>query len=289
MKTNLFALAGMILLFASIGAAQAGIATYPDFDAYAIRNGTDGEFTTGVSSDDIAETFTVTAVGGGKVAIGSSAMNGLKVSDFRNFKFSNSVYVPPTSSAFVYPNFWVTDGDDHFAFVAFHAVNETSHVQNDYPVYAEMTSANGMNDAFFGNLGVRVYATDTGNLDWLYKDCVQKVKYGGWSTSLWKSNDDNTFDPVLISDLGDLYFGSPFTTTTVPGISGNAEWTRAGTGDPQMPESFYLMCGDTSGSVENYNYTLSGLELQFVPEPGTLALLAFAGLAALAAAWVRRK
>jgi hypothetical protein len=48
------------------------------------------------------------------------------------------------------------------------------------------------------------------------------------------------------------------------------------------------MCGDTSGSVQNYNYTLSNITLVSVPEPGMLVLLATAGLGLLAYAWRRR-
>ena len=78
---------------------------------------------------------------------------------------------------------------------------------------------------------------------------------------------------VTMGDIGSLKFGSPFTTSTIPGISGNPAYTLAGTGDPQMPQTFYLMAGDTSGSVQNNNYTLSNFSLQYVPEPATMSLL----------------
>ncbi|HUU82944.1 MAG TPA: PEP-CTERM sorting domain-containing protein, partial [Phycisphaerae bacterium] len=72
-------------------------------------------------------------------------------------------------------------------------------------------------------------------------------------------------------------------------ISPNSDWTYAGTGDPQMPDTWYLMCGDTSGSVENYNYTLGdfGLEYAPIPEPVTMAGLAL-GIGCLTR-YVRRR
>jgi hypothetical protein len=271
-----------LVILASAGLAQADvIATYPDFNGYKIRNGTSGAYTTGVTSDNGTETFTVTAVGGGKVAIGTSAINGLKVSDFVNFKFSNSATVT-AAGQIVYPNFWVTDGNaNHYALVAVHSLS--GQTQDDLPVYNQMVASGGMDESYLDNLGVRVYATNAGDLDWLYSGAARMAKFGGWAQSLWKSSSTTTFDPVRVSDLGDLYFGSPFTsaTATVPGINANPAWSYVGTGDPQTPDTFYLMCGDTSGSVQNYNYTLGNIELQCVPEPGTLALLLSAGLGLL--------
>jgi hypothetical protein len=278
------------VIIASAGLAQAeSIATYPDFTGYKIRNGTSGAYTTAVASDNGAQTFTVTAVGSGKIAIGTSAMNGLKVSDFVNFKLSNSVNVT-AAGQIVYPNFWVTDGNaSHYALIAVNVVN--GQYQDDLPVYNQMVASGGMDETYFDNLGVRVYATNAGDLNWLFPGAVRMPKFGSWAQSLWKSSGATTSDPVHVSDLGNLYFGSPFTsaTATVPGINANPAWSYVGTGDPQTPDSFYLMCGDTSGSVENKNYTLSNIELQFVPEPGTLALLVTAGLGALATMWIRRR
>jgi hypothetical protein len=276
------------VIIASAGLVMAdNIATYSDFTGYKIRNGTSGIYTTGVTSDSVAETFGVTAVGGGKVAIGTSVMNGLKVSDFVNFKFSNSSAVS-TASQIVYPNFWVTDGNaNHYALVAVHAVN--GQTQDDLPVYNQMISSGGMDENYFDSLGVRVYATNAGDLDWLYPGAVRTAKFGGWTQSLWKSANTSTSDPVRVADLGNLYFGSPFTSPTVPGINANPVWSYVGTGDPQMPHTFYLMCGDTSGSVQNYNYTLGNIELKYVPEPGTLVLLGMGGLVALGAMWIRRR
>lgn len=268
----------IVMIMVMAGMLSADVATYPDFSAYVIRNGTSGGYTTSAVSDDTAETFTVTAVGGGKVAIGTSAVNGLNVSDFLSFSFSNSVS-GVSGGKIVYPNFWVTDNSGNYAFVAMHSV--AGGVQIDDPVYNAMVSEGGMTKSFFDSLGVRVYATNTSNLDWLYSGCSQMSKSGGWTQSLWKSDVSSIFDPVTIGDLGNLYFGSPFTSTTVPGISGNTEWIYAGTGDPQMPHTFYLMCGDTSGSVENFNYVLSDIELAFVPEPATLAILGLGGLSLL--------
>lgn len=288
MKRYLVAAMNAMLLTVFTEMALAATATYSDFSGYTIRNGAKDGYTTGFTSDNDAETFTVTAVGGGKVAIGTSDVNGLKVSDFVNLKFSNSVAVE-TASKMAYMNFWVTNNAGNYAFVAVNSINGTT--QDDFPVYQAMTSGGGMSESYFENLAVRVYATNTSNLNWLYNGCVQQSKAGSWSQSLWKSSTANIMDPVLVSDLGNLYFGSPFTTATVPGVStnNNPEWPYANTGDPQTPDSFYLMCGDTSGSVQNYPpYTLSGIQLTYVPEPGTLALLSLAGFGLLAYAWRRR-
>jgi PEP-CTERM motif len=278
----------LFLIIASAGLTQAeNIATYSDFTGYKIRSGTSGIYTTGVTSDNATDTFSVTAVGGGKVAIGTSAMNGLKVSDFVNFKFSNSSTVN-LAGQIVYPNFWVTDGTaNHYALVAVNAVS--GQTQDDFPVYNQMIATGGMDETYFDNLGVRVYATNAGDLNWLFPGAVRTAKFGGWAQSLWKSASATTSDPVRVSDLGNLYFGSPFTSATVPGINANPAWTYVGTGDPQIPDTFYLMCGDTSGSVQNFNYTLGNIELKYVPEPGTLALLGMGGLSLLACAWRRRR
>ena len=182
----------------------------------------------------------------------------------------------------------MTDGTPgHYALVGVDVVSGLG--QDDFPVYTQMISAGGMDASYFDNLGVRVYATNTSDLNWLYPGAVEKSKGGGWSQSLWKSGNVNTSDPIRVSDLGNLYFGSPFTSTTVPGVAGNSQWSYVGTGDPQMPQSFILMCGDTSANVENKNYTLSNIALQSVPEPGTLMLLGMGGLGLLAYARRRRQ
>jgi len=258
-------------------------ATYSDFSANVIRDGAGGGYTTSASSNATAETFTITAVGGGKVAIGTSAVNGHPVSDFRNFKFSNSV-TNISDSQIVYPNFWATDGGGNYAFVAMHHLS--GQAQLDRPIYDEMTSTGGMGESFFGALGVRVYATDTSSLDWLFPGCVRMAKFGGWDSALWKTSNGTTNDPVLISDIGGLLFGSPFTSATIPGVTGNTDWSYAGTGDPQMPDTFYLMGGDTSGSVENYAYTLGNFGLEYAPEPASMTLLGLGGLGML---WRRRR
>lgn len=41
------------------------------------------------------------------------------------------------------------------------------------------------------------------------------------------------------------------------------------------------MAGDTSGSVQNYEYIVSSMNLQFVPEPASMSLLALGALAML--------
>jgi hypothetical protein len=287
MKRSMIAVTSMLAMMALAGIARADIATYSDFTAYAIRGGTSGIYTTGVTSDNTNQTFTETAVGSGKVAIATAALNGKKVSDFVSFKFSNSVSVA-TAGGIVYPNFWVTDGTpSHYALVGVDVVNGLG--QDDFPVYTQMVSTGGMDASYFDNLGVRVYATNTGDLNWLYPGAVAMKKGGGWTQSLWKSSSATTSDPVRVSDLADLFFGSPFTSTTVPGIAGNSQWSYVGTGDPQMPQAFVLMCGDTSASVQNKNYTLSNLQLSSVPEPGTLVLLGMSGLGLLAYAWRRRR
>ena len=280
MKRLMIALLGVMMVVASRGISQANTATYPDFTGYVIRNGTSGSYTTSVTANDTNQTFTETAVNSGKVAIATSAVNGLPLSDFVNFKFSNSVS-NVGASGIVYPNFWVTDGNpSHYALVAarcgqWAGPGRLSGVHSN-------GLAGGMNASYFNSLGVRVYATNTSSLNWLYPGAVEMTKGGGWAQSLWKSNNASVSDPVLVSDLSaNLRFGSPFTTTTVPGagVGGNSAWSYVGTGDPQMPQAFVLMCGDTSGSVENENYTLSNIALQSTPEPGTLALLITAGLA----------
>ena len=41
-----------------------------------------------------------------------------------------------------------------------------------------------------------------------------------------------------------------------------------------MPQSFVLMCGDTSGSVEDDDYTISNMSLTTTtPEPASMSLL----------------
>lgn len=275
-------LAGIGLLLAA-GGALATTATYSDFSAHVIRNGTSGTYTTSASSNDTDETFTITAVGGGKVAIGTSVMNGLKVSDFQNFRFDNSVS-GISGKRILYPNAWITDGVGNYAFLAMHySVGAT---QYDDPVYNAMVSEEGLASAF-DTIGLRVYATGS-DVSWIFPGAV-KMSKNSWDTALWKSSDTAVYDPVRLSDIGDLLFGSPFTSTTVPGVSGNAEYTLAGTGDPQMPHTFYLMCGDTSGNVENYNYTLGdfGLEYAPIPEPVTMAGLML-GIGCLAR-YVRRR
>ena len=270
----IMAVAGLML--AGSGTAQAYVAGYSDFSANVIRDGTSGTYTTSATSNATDETFTITAVGGGKVAIGTSAMNGLKVSDFQNFSFDNSVS-GISGGQIVYPNAWITDGGSNYAFLAMHY--SVGAAQNDDPVYNAMVSEDGL-ASVFDTIGLRVYATGS-DVSWILPGAVKMSKGGSWATALWKSSDTNVYDPVRLSDIGALLFGSPFTSSTIPGVSPNAEWTYAGTGDPQMPDTWYLMCGDTSGSVENYDYTLSNLNLQYVPEPATMALLALGGFGVL--------
>jgi hypothetical protein len=289
MSRSLTALLSVIVMLASAGFAQATIATYDDFTGYLIRTGTSS--TSAVTRNNTAETFSITAVDNGKVAIGTSAINGAKVSDFANLKFTNSATVT-SASQIVYPNFWVTDKAGHYALIAVNIATKVGAIvtQDDVPVYGAMTSAGGMVASYFEDLAIRAYATNASDLNWLYSGAKRVKKFSGWDQSLWKSADTSVFDPVRISDLGNLYFGSPFTTTTVPGVAGNSQWTYVGTGDPQTPNSLYLMCGDTSGSVQNYNYTLGDIALEWgssnetndtTPEPASLAvwsLLAMAGI-----------
>ena len=279
----ILAVGGLIL--AVSGTAQAvDVVGYSDFSANVIRNGTSGIYTTSATSNATNETFTIMAVGGGKVAIGTSAMNGLKVSDFQNFSFDNSVS-GISGGQIVYPNAWITDGGSNYAFLAMHY--SVGAAQNDDPVYNAMVSEDGL-ASVFDTIGLRVYATGS-DVSWILPGAVKMSKGGSWTTALWKSSDTNVYDPVRLSDIGDLLFGSPFTSTTVPGIGGNPEYTLAGTGDPQMPETWYLMCGDTSGSVENYNYTLGDFKLEYVPEPATMSLLAIGGAGMLARRRRRRR
>jgi len=202
-------------------------------------------------------------------------MNGLNVSAFQNFSFSNSVS-GISGSQIVYPNAWITDGAGHYAFLAMHY--SVGMYQDDVPVYNAMVSPGGM-ATVFDSIGLRVYATGS-DVSWIYPGAVKMSKGGSWTTALWKSADPSVYDPIRLSDIGNLLFGSPFATTTTPGISGNPEYTLAGTGDPQMPHTFYLMAGDTSGSVQNYNYTLSNFNLEYdlgAPVPEPLSCVLFAG------------
>jgi len=278
MKRSMIAVVGVVLVLLGVTSSGAFAATagFSDFSEYVIRNGTSGVYTTSASHDDLAQSFTITAVGGGKVAIGTSAMNGLKVSDWQNFSFTNSV-TGISGGEIVYPNAWITDGEGNYAFLAMHY--SVGAAQNDDPVYDAMVSSGGIADVF-DVIGLRVYATGP-DVDWIYSGAVKMSKAGSWTTALWKTSDAEVYDPIRLADIGDLLFGSPFTSTTVPGISGNSEYTLAGTGDPQMPHTFYLMAGDTSGSVENYDYTLTNLALTYVPEPATMSLLGLGGLGVL--------
>lgn len=275
-----WALAVAIMIAAIAGNAVAATVTagYSDFTEYVIRAGSSGGYTTSATHDDVAQTFGITAVGGGKVAIATSAMNGLKVSDWRNFSFTNSV-TGISGGQNVYPNAWITDGAGHYAFLAMHySVGAT---QNDDQVYNAMVSEGGI-ASVFDVIGLRAYATGE-DVSWIFPGAVKMAKAGSWNTALWKSSNASVYDPVRLSDIGNLFFGSPFTSTTVPGVAAglNPEYALTGTGDPQMPATFFLMAGDTSGSVQNYNYTLSDLNLTYVPEPASLSLLALGGLAVL--------
>ena len=275
-------------IIASAGLAQAeSIATYPDFTGYKIRAGTSGTSTTGVTSDNGTQTFTVTAVGGGKVAIGTSVMNGLKVSDFVNFKFSNSVPVT-VASQIVYPNFWVTDGTaNHYALVAVEAIN--GQTQDDFPVYNQMISSGGMGESYFDNLGVRcMRLTPAILIGCIRAPCEWRNSAAGRNLC------GNPPAPRLSTQsvfrtLATCSSARRLLRRRCPGINANPVWSYVGTGDPQIPDTFYLMCGDTSGSVQNFNYTLGNIELQYVPEPGTLVLLGLGGLTALGAMWIRRR
>jgi len=285
-------------MLVSTSLAQAGIATYEDFTGYGIRPGSttigSTTYTTGVIPNDGTSTFAVTAVGGGKVALGTSAINGATVSDFINLRFTNSVSVT-TASRIVYPNFWVTDGNPaHYALIALHSIN--GQTQDDLPVYQAITTGTGMDATSFGNMAVRVYATNTTDLNWLFPGAVRMAKFGGWAQSLWKSGAALVNDAVHVSDLGNLYFGSPFTSEQVPGLASpnNPEWIYASTGDPQTPDTFFLMCGDTSGSVQNFNYTLGGIQLEWatnavVPEPASVTVWSMLGLVGIAVGWRMRR
>lgn len=276
------------LLLAS-ATAQAGIATYDDFNPYVIRNNV-GQTAT-IVPNDLAQTFTVTALNSGKVAMGTSAINGAKVSDFLSLSFRNSREVGP--GQITYMNFWVTDGNaNHYALISVNSITGTT--QDDYPVYQRATST-GIDAAYFNSLAVRVYPTSYTDVAWLYPGAVRMSKGGGWPQSLWKSG-TALIDPVLLSDLGNLYFGSPFTSTTTPGVAGNSQWPSVGTGDPQTPDSFYLVCGDTSGSVTAPGYTLSDITLEWasaaaVPEPSSLALcsVSLLGLVGLGLGRMRKR
>lgn len=273
MRIVLVAAFAVALAAGNVMAATVGFA---DFGANVIRNGTSGAYTTSVSANSGTQSFSLTAVGGGKVAIGTSAMNGLTVGDFQNFSFTNSV-AGLTGGSILYPNAWITDGAGHYAFLAMHY--SVGAAQNDDQVYSAMTSAGGM-ASVFDNIGIRVYATGS-DVDWIFPGAVKMAKANSWTTALWKSSTAGVYDPVRLSDISNLLFGSPFSTATLPGIASNPQYTLAGTGDPQTPDAFYLMAGDTSGSVQNYEYIVSNMNLEFVPEPASMTLLALGALAML--------
>lgn len=230
-------------------------AGFEDSTAYLIREGG----TSSIFTDYEAETFTLTANNGGKAVIAIDAMLGSQVGALRNLYFSSE---GPTDTGFPYFNFWVTDGNGNYAFVAINMLYPSGG-GDDLPVYFQMTSPGGMDRQYFQSLQVRVYGTNTGDLSWIYPDAVQQSKFGSWAQALWKSNDSQLIDPVTVSDIAHLQIISPFIENQhVPGIPNPPEWPYAGTGEPQLAEGLYIVAGDTSASNTG-SFVIGDLYLEY--------------------------
>ena len=112
-------------------------------------------------------------MGGGKVAIATSATNGLQISALSNFSITCSAGTVGETHI-VYPNFWVTDNKGDYALIALDVVSGLG--QDDTPVYNTMASPGGMSKSYFDSLAIRVYDANTANLNWLYPVAVAMVK-----------------------------------------------------------------------------------------------------------------
>ncbi len=241
-----------LIVTTSLYGATAG---FDDTSANIIRTGG----TTSLSTDLENETYTVEANGGGKVAIGFEGISGSQVGSLSGLKFSS---VGSTSEGFPYVNFWVTDGTN-YAFVALNEVYSNGGMQ-DGPVYEQAVSEPGIDRNYFQSLQIRLYGTNTSDIDWVYDGATRnKFNAGSWG-ELWKSSDTGVVDPVTVADIAHLTFASPFTSenANIPSVSSPAAWTYAGTGDPQQPEAFYVVVGDTTASNTG-DFIIGDLELNY--------------------------
>lgn len=236
-------------------------AGFENAEAFVIREGG----TTSVSTNEVEESFSLTANSGGKAVIAIDAMSGSQVGALRNLSFSSE---GPTDTGFPYFNFWVSDGDGNYAFVAINTLN-SSGGGDDKPVYDQQVSSGGMDRQYFQSLQIRVYGTDTGDFSWMAPDVVQQSKHGSWTQALWKSNDAQSIDPVTVADIAHLQILSPFTGNEhLPSISSPDEWTFAGTGEPQLAQGLYLVTGDTTASNTG-SFVINDLSLEYDAAAGT--------------------
>lgn len=241
-------------------AAQAG------FASFVIRNGTSGSptiqpnnvYVTGATEFIISE-------GGMKAGLGSDDINGSTIGGITELgitRYDDTSRFSNGSGPAVAPyfNLWVTDGMGNYAVIA----NEPSN-----PAFQSLFTTNGD--------GSKSY-------DLSYADLADKTakvyETPGWNTnSSWVHNLFGN-DPLTFADVASLQIAPP-----PPSYISNAS-NGVGSGAPDelgtnTAYGFNWVFGDT---LTNYVSGMEGYVVDgaiAVPEPGTLALLGFAGIALL--------